>query len=206
MPRATAHCPAPSPMPSASRPAPNAPHSVPRAKCPARNAPREMPRTQCPTPNARAQCPASTMPREGRGGGEGGRSPQWSGLCGRRPTAHRPPGGACGGRAVRRFGHLRLGARYPSEEPLASGVPAEAEPAAARASAGAPSAPTFAVWTQPSAQHRASVELIPSVGAPSVVGHSFFLRGFDSLAEIGLGRHLPGSRWPGSSCSSPVRV
>ena len=68
MPRATAHCPAPSPMPSASRPAPNAPHSVPRAKCPARNAPREMPRTQCPTPNARAQCPASTMPREGRGG------------------------------------------------------------------------------------------------------------------------------------------
>ena len=217
MSRATAQCPAPSaprpvhrtsrPMPRPQCPAPRAARQTPRAECPALSAPQSEPRAH-PRLMPRAQsrpCPAPPRPPPI---GQVRRS--GAGLCGRRPTAHRPvcPGGARGGHALRRRRNLRVGARYPSEEPLASGAPAEAEPAAARASAGvaASAAPTFGIYNT-SLQHRASVELVPSVGAPSVVGQSCLLRGLDFLAEIGLRQlHLPGSRWPSSSCSSPVRV
>ena len=203
-----AQCIEPCPMPRPQCPAPRAARQTPRAECPALSAPQSEPRAH-PRLMPRAQSrPCSAPPRPPPPIGQVRRS--GAGLCGRRPTAHRPvcPGGARGGRALRRRRNLRVGARYPSEEPLASGAPAEAEPAAARASAGvaASAAPTFGICNT-SLQHRASVELVPSVGAPSVVGQSCLLRGFDFLAEIGLRQlHLPGSRWPSSSCSSPVRV
>lgn len=216
MPRATAQCPMPSARAQCIAPPPNAPRPMPRTPCRAPNSPRLMPRSQCPAvrtarpPAPNAPRPIPPMPCAPPPPPIGQVRRSGAGLCGRRPTAHRPvcPGGARGGRALRRRGNLRVGARYPSEEPLASGAPAEAEPAAARASAGvaASAAPTFGICNT-SLQHRASVELVPSVGAPSVVGQSCLLRGFDFLAEIGLRQlHLPGSRWPSSSCSSPARV
>ena len=107
VPRATAQWPAPQPNglrpPHALRPsqcpAPNIPHSVPR---------REVPRTQCPAPRAPRPMPrvynASNLmlrvhkrPRQG-GVKEGG--------GGAVAHAHVFPGGACGGRVLRRCGRL----------------------------------------------------------------------------------------------------